>query len=92
MIYDVYHNKNFFYAWDIHGRGFKILIGLRPDTNSDYFKIEGLEFGRSSSDGRPYRNTYFASIKSDEHYYDILKKTVKIDTSFKTFIISKIIK
>ncbi|MDC3064045.1 hypothetical protein OA253_05480, partial [Alphaproteobacteria bacterium] len=76
--FDVYHNKNFFYAWDIHARAIKILIGFRPDTNPDYFKIEGLEFGRSSRDGRPYRNTYFASIKSDEHYYDILKKTVKI--------------
>ena len=75
--YDVYHNNNFFFAWDIWGRGFRILIGYRPIDNNKVFRIEGLEVGKTTQ-GKEYINSLFSVVKTDKQYYESLKNGVNI--------------
>ena len=79
--FDAYYNKNFFYAWDVTGRGFKLLIGYRPIDNNKVFRIEGLNFGKNSKD-KIYIRSYFTVINTSGSYYEHLKNSPKIrDTS-----------
>ena len=79
--FDAYYNKNFFYAWDVTGRGFKLLIGYRPIDNNKVFRIEGLNF-RKNSTGRIYMRSYFTVLETKGSYYEYVKNGTKInDTS-----------
>ena len=79
--FDAYYNKNFFYAWDVTGKGFKLLIGYRPIDNNKAFRIEGLTVGKNSK-RNIYIRSQFTVLKTSGSYYEYLKNGTKIsDTS-----------